>query len=286
MKKLYLIIALAFLGLTVGFLYLPTLRWLGIQWFVPGIRFYAHGPLVLLISIFLVLRKRQLFAHAETSLRGSLVALLGLGLGIIAVLWNLAPLYAYALSAFSLVVLILALLLVVCGKEVTRQLLFPVLFLTMAIPLPFTAAIADFLANIVAASSMALAQAAGVTAVRQGVLITVGTQEYLIAAVCSGLNLVLALYTLMLPLLYLKGYSWIKKVALLSAVPVVALVFKSLLVATVFWLTQNGGQELAMKAYHGWAGMLTFWLSLIVMLAPFFFLARRKSSQAMSGATG
>ncbi len=282
MRKVYWIGAIVFMAIAVTFLYLPTLRWLWDEWFTPGNRFYSHGPLVVLISLFLVLRQRHIFVSAKPWLKGIPVVLLGLTLGIVVLFQRLPLLYTYSLSAYSLIVLTIGVLLAVCGKGVTRQLLFPVLFLALAIPLPISNQLASLLAKIVATGSVALAEVAGIAVAREGTLVVVGGYSYSIDPLCSSFNIMLALFSLVLPILYLKRYSWIKTSLFLLATPVVALVFKILLVTSIFWMTQNGGQEVALAAYHSWAGMLTFWLSLLVMLLPFLVLSRLDLYRALT----
>lgn len=255
--------AAVFLGVAIYALYLPTLGWLWGEWFAPGNRFYAHGSLVVLISGLLVFRQRRAFAAASPWLKGTTVVLSGLALGVLAWLQHLSW-----LSAYSILLLAIGMLLVVCGKEVTRQLRFPVMFLSLAIPFPFTEPVAGFLARVVADGSVALAQAVGISLTADGTWIVVGGNAYSIDPLCSSLNIMLALYTLVLPILYLRHRSRVWSALFLGAVPVVAVVFKTLLIVSVFWIAQNGAPEAAMGAYHGWAGLLGYWLSLLSIVLP------------------
>ncbi len=284
MRKAYWIGAIVFLGITIGLLYMPTLGWLWDEWFKRGIRFYSHGPLVVLISLFLIWRSRALFASAHPSLVYVPLVLMALGVTIIVPSQRLPLLYTYSISAYALLLLILGVLLVTCGRTVTRHLLFPVLFLALAIPAPFTGQLASFLAKIVAAGSAALADAVGITVVREGTLVTVGGYTYSVAPLCSSLNMMLALFTLVLPILYLKRFSMVRSALFLLATPVAALAFKILLVTSIFWMTRNGGQEAAMSAYHGWAGMLAFGLGLSAILLPLLSF-RRPHRRSTSPAT-
>ncbi|MDO8687929.1 MAG: exosortase/archaeosortase family protein [Dehalococcoidales bacterium] len=285
MRKAYWIGAIVFMGLALSLLYLPTLRWLWDEWFRTAPRFYAHGSLVVLISGWLVWRKRRVFASAQPGLMGIPLVLVALTLGILALFQNLPLLYTYSLSAYSLLLLTIGVLLVVSGRKVTRQLMFPLLFLALAIPLPFTHQLGSFLANIVATGSVALAEATGLAIVRDGTLVVVGGYSYSIDPLCSSLNIMLALFTLVLPILYLKRYSGLKTVLFLLATPAVALVFKILLVTLIYWMTLHGEPEMALQAYHGWAGMLFFWFSLLAMVIPLLLLTRPKFHQTQVEAT-
>ncbi len=274
MRRVYWIGAAVFLGIALYLLYLPTLRWLWEEWFAPGNRFYAHGSLVLLISVFLVFRKRRVFAGARPWLKGSPLVLAGLAIGILAQLQQLSW-----LSAYSLLLLASGILLTVCGKEVTRQLRFPVMFLALAIPFPFTEQLAGFLAKIVATGAVALAEAIGVNLTANGTWIVVGGNAYSIDPLCSSLNIMLALYTVVLPILYLRRRAWVQSALFFCAVPVAAVVFKILLIVSVFGIAQNGTPEAAIGAYHGWAGILGYWVSLLVVVLP-LLLSRPESWQA------
>ncbi len=280
MRKVYWLCTLVSMAVALGLLCLPTFRWLCDEWFRRGGRFYFHGLLIVLISFFLVLCKHQVFAGAKPWLKGILAVLLTLVLGIVVLFQKLPLLYTYSLSAYSLILLTMGVLLVVSGKGVICQLLFPVLFLGLAIPLPSSNQIASFLAKIVATGSVALAEAVGLAVVKEGTLVAVSGYSYSIDPPCSSLNMMLALFTLVLPILYLKRYSRVKTVLFLLATPMVALVFKILLVTSIFWMIQNRGQEAAIVAYHGWAGMLAFEFSLLAIMVPLFLLARREPRQA------
>ncbi len=263
MRRVYWIAVAVCLGIALYLLYLPTLGWLWGEWFGPGNRFYAHGSLVLLISGLLVFRQRRAFASARPWLKGSPVVLVGITLGILALLQHLSW-----LSAYSLLLAAIGVFLVVSGKDVARQFLFPILFFTLAIPFPFTEQVAGFLAQIVAAGSVALSEAVGLSLTANGTWITVGGNNYSIDPLCSSLNITLALFTLVLPILFLRHRSWVQSILFLCAVPVTAVVFKILLIAAVLWVAQNGGPDAAMGAYHGWAGILGYWISLLVVVLP------------------
>ncbi len=274
MRRVYWVGAVVFSGIALYFLYLPTLRWLWNEWFAPGNRFYAHGSLVLLISGWLVFRQRHAFASARPWLKGSPLVLAGLALGILTLRQQLPW-----LSAYSLLLVAIGMLLVVCGKDVTRWLLFPILFLTLAIPFPFTEQLASFLARGVAAGSVAMAEVVGLNLTANGTWIVVGGNAYSIDPLCSSLNIMLALYTLVLPVLYLTHRSWARCALFLGAVPAVAVVFKILLIVSVFGIAQNGTPEEVMGAYHGWAGILGYWVSLLVVVLP-LLLSRFRLQQA------
>ncbi len=274
MRRVYWIGAAVFLGIALYILYIPTLGWLWGEWFGSGNRFYAHGSLVLLISGLLVFRQRRAFASTRPWLKGSPVVLVGLAVGILALLQHLSW-----LSAYSLLLTASGVFLMVSGKDVTRQLLFPILFLTLAIPFPFTEQIAGLMAQIVAAGSVALAEAVGLRLTANATWIVVGGNAYSIDPLCSSLNIMLALYTLVLPVLYLTHRSWARCAIFLGAVPAVAVVFKILLIVSVFGIAQNGTPEEVMGAYHGWAGILGYWVSLLVVVLP-LLLSRFRLQQA------
>ncbi|MGB5442887.1 MAG: archaeosortase/exosortase family protein, partial [Gammaproteobacteria bacterium] len=126
--------AVAVLLLLTFSVYHETLLYLTGLWNQLDIGEYAHGYLVLAISVYLVLRQRRVLAALRPCPNAwALPAVLAASL-----LWMLAALVdVQVLQTIGLLLLVLAIVWTVLGNRVTRALLFPILFIGFAIPVWF-----------------------------------------------------------------------------------------------------------------------------------------------------
>jgi len=152
---------------------------------------YEHGYLVLVISAYLILRQwRTLSALTPCPNGWALLAIMAASL-----LWMLAALVdVQMLQTVGLLLLVLAVVWTVLGNRVTRALLFPILFISFAIPVwfPLSPLLQDLAADVVFGAVRLL----GIPAFRQENLIVLPAGSLAVEAACSGLNYLLAALTL------------------------------------------------------------------------------------------
>jgi exosortase A len=171
--------------------YRDTAWYLVKLWSQGGEGEYAHGFLVLAISLYLILRnRRELLQSAPCPNYLALLAVGGSGLLLTASV--LAD--VQAAQALSMLFLVLALVWAVFGNRITRGLLFPIVYLIFAIPVWFP--LAPFLQEITANAVFALVRYIGVPAFRQEQLIMLPSGQFVIAEACAGLRFLLAALTL------------------------------------------------------------------------------------------
>lgn len=280
-------LALALLAILV--LYFPVISWMWRDWWLaPGPRYYSHGLLIVFISLFLILRGRSACVQAPGKLYG--LAVLASGLALAASGWVIRALWV---SALSLPLVLLGILGLFLGARALRRLIFPVLFLAMAVPLPIMGIIGDWLKDIVGQAAIDIARALGtqftvdrvffsyvdpmLSSPRPvlAVLFPDGTTYYVVA-LCSGLNLVLAWYAILLPLLYLTHTAWLRLGIFLLSIPLVGFVVKTLLLAMAFVVTPVGGEDLANRMYHEWLGIPAFLGFLVLLVIPLMATRKRK----------
>ena len=183
-------LAIALLLLTLV-LYQHTVLYLVKLWNQLDIGEYAHGYLVLAISGYLILTKRQvLFSLApHPEYRASL------GIITASTLWMLATLIdVQMLQTVGLLLLILALVWTVLGNQVIRAIAFPILFIGFAIPVwfPLSPLLQDLTADWVFWAIRFL----DIPAFRQENMIVLPAGTLSVEAACSGLRYLLAALTL------------------------------------------------------------------------------------------
>jgi EpsI family protein len=164
---------------------------------------------------------------------------------------------------------IVGVLLMVRGPVAVRRLAFPLLFLFFLIPLPgFLLEMATSpLKNGVSAVVESLLHLLGYPVVREGVVLTVGQHQMLVADACSGLNSLYSLFALGLLYMHLTGPSTRARiVAVLLGIIPIAIVANVLRVLTLVLVTYHQGPEAAQGLFHDFAGMLVFVAALLMLL--------------------
>jgi exosortase A len=172
-------------------LYQETVLYLIRLWNQLEIGEYAHGYLVLAISVYLILRKRRALSGLTPCPDSrALLAIAAAGL-----LWTLATLVdVQMLQTVGLLLLVLAMVWTVLGNRITRALLFPILFIGFAIPIWFP--LSPVLQDLTADAVFWLIRLLGIPAFRQENLIVLPAGSLSIEGACSGLRYLLAALTL------------------------------------------------------------------------------------------
>ncbi len=172
-------------------LYQSTVFYLIGIWNDIRIGTYAHGYLVLAISAWLIFKNRHQLAKQQPC-----ASFTGLGLVIFAMLlWLVATLTSVEMvQAAALLLLIVGLVWVSFGITIMRMLLFPILFISFALPL--WSPLSPILQNITADVVFWLARLFEIPATRQENLIIVPYGVLSIEEACSGLRYLLAALTL------------------------------------------------------------------------------------------
>ena len=152
---------------------------------------YAHGYLVLAISLYMIFTKRKKLAVQRPC--GNPLALIVVGIS--SLLWLVATVVdVQMVQALALLLLLLSVIWTITGNGITRQLLLPVLILGFAIPVwsPFSLLLQELTADVV----FWLTRAAGVPAMRLDNTIVLPSGRLSIEEACSGLRYLLAALTL------------------------------------------------------------------------------------------
>jgi exosortase len=238
-----------------------TLAWLIEAWGSDA--YYSHGPLVLLVSAFLIWSSRHALRRApeETQPLGIAVLALGLLLHAGAILWR-----AYYLSAFGLLVVLAGLGLLFLGRQAMSRLLFPLLFLSFSVPLPLAERFGPPLEVFTATQATNLARLAGIPASNEGSRVILAGSTFAVGAPCSGLHSLVALIALAALLAHLvQGPIWAKWLVFLSAVPV-ALLANLLRVASIFVVAYSWGPDAGLGYYHDVSSLVLFMVALVLLI--------------------
>ena len=226
----------------------------------------AHGPMVLLVVLWLFWRRRFAFlkpaSQTSTFLGGGLL-MFGL---FLYVLGRSQEILIFEMG--SQVPVLMGALLITLGTAGIHALWFPVSFLLFMIPMP--GVIVDSITGPLKQQVSMLAEnilyAAGYPIARSGVILVIGPYQLLVADACSGLHSMLSLSALGALYLYLlRDRSWLKNWLLLASILPIAFAANVVRVIALTLVTYHFGDAAGQGFLHGTAGIVLFVAALIFL---------------------
>lgn len=170
------------------------------------------------------------------------------------------------------------------GKQIVRQLAFPIGFLVFLVPMPTVLlnGIEAFLQQGSALAAQGFLQLAGATFFREGLIFKLPTITLQVAPECSGIHssLVLLITSSIASYLFLRT-PW-KRAAFVLAVVPLALLRNGFRVFVIGELCTHIGPEMVDSPIHHQGGPLFFALSLIPFFLLLFFLRKSERSKKNS----
>jgi len=241
---------------------------------------YSHGPLVLLVALFLAWRDRRKLAEAPRRPLAAGLLLVALGCGL-QVLGTRAD--VFGLQGYSLIVVLFGLALALLGPAPTRVLAFPIVFLGFMLTFPpFVVNHLSFaLKEVAVGLSTRAADALGAVVVRSGMTLYLSSGELRIEHPCSGLRSLIALLaTGALLAAHQQGSPWRRGLLFLSAIPI-AVFANALRLTMLIVVAHYAGVSRAGGWVHDLSGYLVYVLALGGLL-----LVRRALSPRAATAPG
>lgn len=258
------VIMMEWLPIAIGLaaLFLPTLYDLSTGLWTTEEQ--GHGPLILAVSLYYFWQQREIFvqpAHSTSPISGGLLLITGL--------------LAYAIGRSqiidsfqvgSLLPILAGILLYMRGTKGLRHFWFPILFLIFMIPLPeslidmLTGPLKQYVSIVVESLLYHL----GYPIARNGVVLSIGYYQLLVADACSGLNSMFSLSALGILYLYLMKYrSWFRNGLILASILPIAFAANVVRVIIITLITYYLGDEAGQGFIHGFAGIVLFIVALL-----------------------
>ena len=254
-------------------LYVPTFYDLALMiWLRDG---DAHGPIILAVIVWLIWDKRRvLLAVPVSTAPATGLALLVIGL-LLYILGRSQGIMIFQVGA--LVPILAGVLLAMRGWTALRALWFMLLFIVYLVPLPgyFEDAITLPLKQNVSVIAEHILYTAGYPIAHEGVILTVGPYQLLVADACAGLNSMFSLTALGLLYLYLMRYkSWLHNGLILASLLPIAFCANIVRVIILVLVTYHFGDAVGQGFIHGFSGLVLFVIALIILLLLDAILAR------------
>lgn len=246
---------------------------------------HAHGPIILVVVIWLFWTLREeLVALSEASSPLLGWALFALGL-LVYLAGRVVGISILEMGAQPLV--LGGLLLLLKGTPALRLAWFPVIYLIFMIPLPgiFVDAVTGPLKSWISLIVVEVLHWVGYPIARNGVTLTVGQYQMLVADACSGLHSMFSLTALGTLFMYIMARKrWLHNSIMLASILPIAFCANIVRVMILVLVTYHLGDEAGQGFLHGTAGMVLMLVALMCFFALDTFLSKviRKPPPAAS----
>lgn len=231
----------------------------------------AHGPIILVVVLYLIWSKRQVFLPTGPAASDEARPLLGWGLLAVGLL-----LYALGRSQDILlfeigsqIPVLLGTLLVVRGAPAVKGLWFALFYLVFMIPLPglLVDAATGPLKQQISVIAEHILYFFGYPIARSGVTLAIGPYQLLVADACSGLHSMFSLAAMGLLYLYLMAHRSLSRNALLVAsILPIAFAANVVRVLVLVLVTYHLGDEVGQGLAHELTGISLFVIALLLLI--------------------
>jgi exosortase len=262
----------AILVACIGWAYWPVLKSIASIW--ASDQNYSAGQLAPFVALFAVWRERRQLA--KVSIRpcwiGVVVMAIGHGVHVY------GQIYMYgSLERYALVLTIVGVVILIGGLRLSRKLVWVLLFLFVAMPLPNRVyqAITGPLQHFAAVSSTFILETAGWDVVRQGnVMLVDGTELIAVAEACNGLRMLTSFIIVSFAMAYVADRKPWERIAIFASGVPIAIICNSIrLVVTAILFTKVSG-ETAKLFLHDFAGIFMIPLAIALLIFEVWVIKR------------
>jgi len=225
---------------------------------------FSHGLMVPLISLALIWSRRARLQYLSVSVdwSGLLVVLAATAI------WYLGEVAEVRLLGhFALVLAVQGMTITFLGRALYLQILFPMLFLFLAIPVGD--GLVPVMQTLTAESVILMLSLLGVPYEAEGVLLTLASGTYEVARACAGIKFFFTSVVTGVLLAHLAYRSWKGRLAILLVAAFLPILANALRVLGILLIAEVTDQSFAKGVDHivyGW-GFLTFILLLLIAVA-------------------
>lgn len=229
---------------------------------------HAHGPIVLMVVLFLVWQNRH---YLSVDLANSMWPKVGFSILIFGLLCYVVGRSQdiLMLDIGSQIFVLAGILLITRGTKVLKAMWFPLFFILFMIPLP-----GFFLDAVTMPMKMAVSYVAehilflvGYPIARTGVILQIGQYQLLVADACAGMHTLISLEAL--GLLYLnlvKHDSLFRNITLAILIIPISFTANVIRVMVLTLVTYYFGDAAGQGFVHGFAGMVLFVVALTLIM--------------------
>jgi exosortase len=234
---------------------------------------YTHAYFILPVSLLIVwLKRRKIKAicltpcdlQLATYFPGLILLILGLAMFTFGWRWD----YTF-IQTFSLIPVLFGMSLFLYHKDLTKVLVFPVLYLLLLVPIPIGILDSVTLPMRHAASvaSAAALKVMGYDIAREGLLINMGGHEIFMGAPCSGFRSLITMISLGLIYIYFNKGTMSKNIILFISIIPLALIGNLTRIIALCLITFYFGEAAGQGFFHNFSGMVVFLIIILGLMA-------------------
>jgi len=229
---------------------------------------HAHGPIVFVISLFLLYRKWSEMLKERDEQKSSSVGWPILIIGLLLYIVGRSQ-SIISLELGSLILLLVACGLILLGARSVKVVWFPLFFMLFMIPLPGPIVTAVTMPMKIAVSYVAeqILYSMNYPIARNGVILQIGQYQLLVADACAGLHTLLTLESLgLLYLNLIRHESLARNLILVLLIVPISFTANVIRVMVLTLITYYFGDEAGQGFLHGFAGMVLFLSALLLII--------------------
>lgn len=232
---------------------------------------YSHGFLIIPVSLYLLwMKKDELFRQKlMPSNWGFLLIFLW---AVLYFIGNAGSISAF--TSYSMIVFLMGVIIAATGFHIGKMVLFPVLFLIFMIPIPseIYTMLTTPLKLLATTASVAVLRIFDIPVVQEGNLVHLPNYSLQVVVACSGIRSLISIVALGLLIGYILFSSIGKRIALFLFSLPVSLFGNIFRISATGMLAYYISPEMAEGFSHTLAGLVTFALSFIILLAGARFI--------------
>lgn len=237
---------------------------------------HAHGPFVLLISLFLFWQQRHALIEKSGEKIYPVIGSLFFAFGLLIYLLGRSQ-DILIFDVGSLLPVVIGLILMTSGLKTLLSMWFPIFFLLFLLPIPGFIIDAVTLPMKIAVSYVAesILYWFDYPVARNGVVLYVGPYQLLVADACAGLQTLISLEALGLLYLHLvKHDSFLRNCILALAIIPISFTANVTRVLALILVTYYFGDEVGQSYLHDFAGLFLFVVALTLIISVDTFLSK------------
>ena len=228
----------------------------------------GHGPIVFVISLWLLYRKWSEVLAARTEQKGSTAGWFILFVGILLYVTG-RSLEVILFEVGSIIWILLAIGLILFGTRSVKLVWFPLFFMLFMIPLPgvIVDAITVPMKKAVSYVAEQILFGVGYPISRDGVILHIGQYQLQVADACAGLHTLFTLESLgLLYLNLIRHESLVRNLTLMILIVPISFTANVIRVMVLTLITFHFGDEAGQGFLHKFAGMVLFLSALLLII--------------------